>query len=174
MAASKTRSRRTRRGSRHEVRTWLGKDLFDRLSREAAARELNLSQCVRDLLREHFELQLEAAEVLAGRRPGDRSPQSSPVCALLEATEARISALLAECRAEVGDVESEVRLVASMVQQAYLGVLSRLPPFSSQERESLIESVQRSHKSWEESVATVFQEGGPRLLQVVYRREKET
>src|SRR4029453_10757615 len=77
---SGTRARRRypmSRAMRPPVRTHLDSDDQDRLDREASARGVSASQCLRDGLREYFALRAEVATALDGPGPtngGDGAP----------------------------------------------------------------------------------------------------
>lgn len=158
MGEARNRSkRRAKRGSRHEVRVWLGKDLYDRLSREAAARELNLSQCIRELLGSHFELEREWSP------PWESSsiaPDVPAAQSLFEALAERLTEPLREREENLAAIDTSVRTLAAMIQQAYLGVVARLPPIPESERAERHEAARRALDAWSETVLGVVRSGG--------------
>ena len=162
--ASQRRTRRTKRGSRHEVRAWLGKDLYDRLSREAAARELNLSQCVREILNSYFEIERERAGASTGSVRDGRTLDTQPFSAMLEATELRMSALLQERGEELAALDSTICVLAAMIQQAYLGLIARLPTIPKSERRERDQIARQALLAWLDSVEGVVQSNQSAVL----------
>ncbi len=165
--ASERRTRRIKRGSRHEVRAWLGKDLYDRLSREAAARELNLSQCMREILNSYFEIERERSDGLTGSARDGQTLDTQPFRVLLEATELRISALLQERGEELAALDSTICVLAAMIQQAYLGLVARLPTIPEFERPERDQIARQALRAWLDSVEGVVRSNESAVLRAL-------
>lgn len=170
MGEARNRSkRRAKRGSRHEVRVWLGKDLYDRLSREAAARELNLSQCIRELLSSHFELQGDWSAAWRDLPTGGGPTDVLGNQTLLRSVDERLTSLIGDSGDEFASIDAEVEVVAAMIQQAYLGIVARLPPLPDAEKDERHNAARRALDAWVESVADVCRGGGAVPLAAVRR-----
>jgi hypothetical protein len=150
--------------ARHEIRVWLGRDLYDRVLREAAARGTTTSQCVRECLDEYFLLKQQAALALGVGAEGADAPQAAGQRlshALLDALEQRVVSEIRGTRVHLDGVGEKIRLLGCMIDQAYQGLVGRLPDVVPELREARIASVEQSTWRWRRAVASLFREGGP-------------
>ena len=78
--------------ARHELRAWMDREGYERLLREAAARDLSTSKCVRECLHEYFSLKdmMSLPPAAASDPTSHSSPARRPV-SLFEAIEAAIA-----------------------------------------------------------------------------------
>src|SRR5437879_11945705 len=85
------------------IRTHLSAEEQERLGKEATARGISISQCIRECLAEYFALRAEVATAFeTPGRPGE--PRTGRIHTLLARTEARLVATLETCaEADDGD-----------------------------------------------------------------------
>ena len=147
---SPSRRRQRSVGARHEVRVWLSRDTYDRVAREASARRGTLSQSVRECLEEYFLLKQEIASALTPS-PGEGATTGEGVRlahALLDDQERRIVAEIERRDARLEAVLDHVRLVGCMVDQAYFGLVARLPDIEPGLRTARRAAAEEATRRW--------------------------
>jgi hypothetical protein len=150
--------------ARHEIRVWLGRDLYDRVLREAAARGTTTSHCVRECLDEYFVLKQQAALALGIGSGGGRAPHAAGQRlshALLDALEQRVVSEIRSTEVHLDGVAEKIRLLACMIDQAYQGLVGRLPEVPPDLREARIATAEEATRRWRRAVGSLFREGGP-------------
>jgi hypothetical protein len=150
--------------ARHEIRVWLGRDLYDRVLREAAARGTTTSHCVRECLDEYFVLKQQAAVALGIASDGGHAPQAAGQRlshALLDALEQRVVSEIRSTEVHLDGVAEKIRLLACMIDQAYQGLVGRLPEVPPGLREARIAAADEATSRWRRAVGSLFREGGP-------------
>ncbi len=158
---STSRRRRRSVGARHEVRVWLSRDTYDRVAREASARRGTLSQSVRECLEEYFLLKQEIASALTPS-PGEGATTGEGVRlahALLDDQERRIVAEIERRDARLEAVLDHVRLVGCMVDQAYFGLVARLPDIEPGLRSARAAAAEASRRAWRNHVRAMHAAG---------------
>ena len=162
-AAKSERIPQSRDRARHEARTWLGRAGYDQLLREASARSVSVSECIRSCLEEYFTLRRELAEAL-GTKPGPAAESQAGTRlahSLLDRLEQNV---VKEIRAQEGRVDAvleALRLVACMVDQAYEGLVGRLPDVEEEVRKQRIAIAHDAAQRWRRAVNRLHNAGGP-------------
>jgi hypothetical protein len=149
------------RAMRPPVRTHLESDDQERLDREAAARGVSVSQCIRDCLREYFALRAEVATALDGPGPtpgGDAAP-TGLIHTLFARTEGRLVATLETCAEAVDRVRAEVRLVQTMLDRLTFLYLVHTPEVPAAQRDTALGSGTRRHASWRQAAVRMADDG---------------
>jgi len=148
--------------ARSELRSWMDREGYERLLREAAARDLSASKCVRECLREYFALKDTMA--LPPDAKADPASGSSPArrpASLFEAVEAAIAGALQESDRRTSAVLEKLRLLACMLDQAYQGIVVQMVEADPATREARIARATESAKRWRRAVAALYRDGGP-------------
>jgi hypothetical protein len=140
-------------GRMMELRIWLGRELYERVSREAAIRGISLSAVVRTCLQEYFALRDELASSIEDDTGGQgiRTP-SKTLHLLIAHSEARIRGGLEGQDEELGRIRRTLRHLEVMVDQLYLGLMVHLPEPSARRYEAHLASAERRHGSWRKAV----------------------
>ena len=164
---------------RHEVRVYVGADLYERLVREAASRRITVSECVRADLREFYAIKEELMAPLEVRDHGGEVRRRI-IHQLLAEMETRLVAGLDRLSVEFSDaVARQSVLLASMIDQAYTGISVFLDgEIPAEARDARVESARLLRiRAWRNQVSRLIEEGGPKLLEsaghVVGPRERE-
>jgi hypothetical protein len=149
----------------HEVRVYVGGDLYERLVREAASRRITVSECVRADLGEFYAIKDELMAPLEVR-DGGGEVRRRIIHQLLAEMEMRLIAGLDRLSVEFGDaVARQSVLLASMIDQAYTGISVFLDgEIPAEARDARVESARLRITAWKNGVARLIQEGGPKLL----------
>lgn len=163
--ASGDASRRRRRsvGARHELRAWLSRDTYDRLSREASARHATLSHCVRECLDEYFGLKQEIASALTPSS-GDAATSAEGMRlahALLDENARRIVSEIERRDARLETLLDQIRRVGCMVDRAYLGLVARLPDIEPRLRAARLAEAEEKTRRWRRIVREMHAAGEP-------------
>jgi hypothetical protein len=136
-----------------ELRIWLGRELYERVSREAAIRGMSLSGVARTCLQEYFALRDELASSIEDDTGGQgiRSP-SKTLHLLIAQAEARIRSGLQGQDEELAQIRRTLRKLEIMADQQYLGLMVHLPEPSARRYEAHLASAERRHGLWRNAV----------------------
>ena len=159
-----------RRRYRHEVRVYVGADLYERLVREAASRRITVSECVRTDLTEFYAIKDELMAPLEVRDDGGEVRRRI-IHQLLAEMERRIVAGLDRLSVEFSDaVGRQSVILGSMIDQAYTGIMLFLDgKISAEALDARAESTRLRVRAWRNEVSRLFEEGGPKLLESASR-----
>ena len=148
-------------GARHEVRAWLSRDTYDRLSREASARHGTLSQAVRECLEEYFVLKQEIASALTPAPGGETTTGEGMrlAHALLDENARRIVSEIQRRDARLEALLEKIRLVGCMVDRAYLSLVARLPDVEPSLRAARLAAAEESTRRWRRVVRDLHRQG---------------
>lgn len=155
---------------RHEVRVYVGGDLYERLVREAASRRITVSECVRADLREFYAIKDELMAPLEVRDGGGEGRRRI-IHQLLAEMELRLIAGLDRLSVEFSDaVGHQSVILASMIDQAYTGIMLFLDgEISAEALDARAESTRLRVRAWRNEVSRLVEEGGPKLLESASR-----
>ena len=145
--------------ARSELRSWMDREGYERLLREAAARDLTASKCVRECLREYFALKDTMA--LPPSREADRDAAAVRPASLFEAIEGAIAGALQESERRTNAVLEKLRLLACMLDRTYEGIVVQMVAPDPTTREARIARATESAKRWRRAVAALYRDGGP-------------
>lgn len=140
---------------RHEIRSMAGAELYGRLLREAAARGLTVSECVRRELEELYAFRDELGDALriAG---GDGAPARGLFDAALKGLEARLAGNFGAQLERLDRIERHLARLDAMVDRFYLGVMLHLEDVPEQLRAGRLKRASERHRAWIEVVAQMI------------------
>jgi hypothetical protein len=133
------------RRSQFELRCYAGPDLYQRVLREAAARRISVSECLRSDLSAYYAIQDELAGVIEvdqslGAQPGRRILHT-----LLAEMETRLAASMDR---QSSVFEESLRAVAWMIDRALLVLLGTLEEGSDDGRPRRPLTAVQRHDAW--------------------------
>lgn len=136
---------------RHEIRCMAGAELYGRLLREAAARGLTLSECVRRELEELYTFRDELGDALriAGE---DGTPARGLFDAALKGLEARLAGNFGAQAQRFERLDSNLARLEAMIDRFYLGVMLHLEDVPEQLRSARLKRASERHRAWLEVV----------------------
>jgi hypothetical protein len=137
---------------------------YERLLREAAARDLSASKCVRECLREYFALKDTMAlppSAELDRNTGSSTPPRP--ASLFEAIEGAIAGALQESDRRANAILEKLRLLACMLDRSYEGIVVQLVDADPATREARIARATESTKRWRRAVVALYRDGGPEV-----------
>ena len=139
---------------RHEIRSFAGAELYGRLLREAAARNMTVSECVRRELEELYAFRDELGDALriAG---GDETPARGLFDAALKGLEARMAGNFGAQMERLDRIERDLARLEAMVDRFYLGVMLHLEDVPEQLRAGRLKRASERHRAWLEVVARI-------------------
>jgi hypothetical protein len=134
------------------LRTHLNAEDHERLEREAAARGITVSQCMRDCLHEYFAFRAELATALDTPGEATKTP-TGLIHSLLAQTEGRLVAALDALADAVAHGRAEVRLVQAMLDRLAFLYLTHTPEVTMAQRDEALASGTRRHATWRRAAA---------------------
>ena len=136
---------------RHEVRSYAGAELYGRLLREAAARGMTVSECVRRELEELYAFRDELGDAL--RIAGDDgAPARGLLDAALKGMEARLAGNFGSQLERLDRIARDLSRVEAMVDRFYLGVMLHLEDVPEPLRPARLQRAAERHRAWREVV----------------------
>jgi hypothetical protein len=138
------------------LRTHLTAEDHQRLEREAAARGITVSQCMRDCLHEYFAFRAELATALDTPDEATKTP-TGLIHSLLAQTEGRLVATLDALAAAVTRGQEDVRLVQAMLDRLAFLYLTHTPEVAMPQRDEAFASGTRRHATWRRASARLAQ-----------------
>ena len=147
-----------RKRSQYEVRSYVPRDLYDRLLREAAARNLNVSQCVRADLEEFYAIRDELTLAVSAR-PAETAPGRRIMHTLLAEMEARIAADVDLQTPRLLAIEQRLAQIASMIDRHYAGMMLHLPGVPDADAKARSTSALERHRAWKCAVRELLRDG---------------
>jgi hypothetical protein len=136
---------------RHEIRCMAGAELYGRLLREAAARGLTLSECVRRELEELYAFRDELGDAL--RIAGDDgTPARGLFDAALKGLEARLAGNFGAQAERLDRLGTNLARLEAMIDRFYLGVMLHLEDVPEQLRSVRLKRASERHRAWLEVI----------------------
>jgi hypothetical protein len=150
------------RGRQEELRVWLPPELYNRVLRESAVRGVSLSRCVRDRLEAHFGLEEELLDIIERKDvpSADQATGTALRLRLLDELEERLGATLGRQAESLEQIASDVRLVACLVDRAYVGLLATLAFQDLGDVDARTAQVGKYHATWRRAAGRLWRDGG--------------
>jgi len=150
------------RGRQEELRVWLPPELYNRVLRESAVRGVSLSRCVRDRLEAHFGLEEELLDIVERSDApfADQATGTALRLRLLDELEERLGATLGRQAESLEQIASDVRLVACLVDRAYVGLLATLAFQDLRDVDAPSAQVNKNHAIWRRAAGRLWRDGG--------------
>jgi hypothetical protein len=147
------------RGKRrpYEVRAYVSRELYDRLLREAAARHLNVSECLRADLEEFYAIRDELASAVSAKA-AETSPGRRIMHTLLSEMEARIAADITSQAPRLLEIEKRLAQVAAMIDRHYAGMMLHLPEVPDSDAKARSTSALNRYRAWKRAVTELLQD----------------
>lgn len=135
----------------HQVRTYLGTELYERVLREAAVQRCSVSECIHDALQEVYAirdelsrpLKLPGHEESAGARLGHR---------LVDELDERIMGAFSRQLDEIQALSEQLRRLEAMADRQYVSLMLYLPDVAEAEAEARSTSANRRYQAWRRAV----------------------
>ena len=135
----------------HRVRSSIGRELYERLLREAASRRISVSHCIRMDLEELYAIRDELSQPIEfTRSAGAAKPRL--IHRLLAETETRLAADLDRHLAEVGALGDAVRRLEAMLDRQYVGLMLYLPDVAEELHDAQAKAAHRRYEAWRRAV----------------------
>ena len=135
----------------HRVRASVGSALYERILREAAARRLSVSHCIRLDLQELYAIRDELARPIEMTAPGP-GKRSALLHRLLAETETRLAADLGRQLGELDALRDAVRRLEVMLDRQYVGLMLYLPEVPAKSEDARARGALRRYEAWKEAV----------------------
>jgi hypothetical protein len=136
---------------RHEIRSFAGAELYGRLLREAAARGMTVSECVRRELEELYAFRDELGDALR-ITSDDGAPARALFDAALNGLEARLAGNFGAQLERLERVNTDLARLEAMIDRFYLGVMLHLEDVPEQLRSVRLKRASERHRAWLEVV----------------------
>jgi len=143
----------------HRVRSSVGAELYERILRDAAARRISVSHCIRADLEELYAIRDELSRPIEMKATGAGRP-SGLLHRLLAETETRLAADLGRQLEELDALRGSVRRVELMLDRQYIGLMLYLPDLPQDTEESRVRAALRRYEAWKQAVERLVGQGG--------------
>jgi hypothetical protein len=144
---------------RKEVHCYLTVGDFRRLKQEAAAREVSVSKCAADCLREYFALRVDMASAVASPgQPGQ--PQHGLIHSILARTEERLAATLDAHAERTTELHHALHGLEAMLDRLTLLYLIHTPELPDDLKDGAVATAKRRYGNWRRAVDRLIRAGG--------------
>ena len=142
----------------HRVRSSIGRELYERLLREAASRRISVSHCIRMDLEELYAIRDELSQPIElTRSAGAAKPRL--IHRLLAETETRLAADLDRHLAEVTALGDVTRRLEAMLDRQYVGLMLYLPDVADELHDDQAKVALRRYEAWRRAVEKLLDGG---------------
>ena len=142
----------------HRVRASVNSALYERILREAAARRLSVSHCIRLDLQELYAIRDELARPVEMTAPGP-GKRSALLHRLLAGTETRLAADLGRQLGELDALRDAVHRLEVMLDRQYVGLMLYLPEVPAKSEDTRARGALRRYEAWREAVEQLLRGG---------------
>jgi hypothetical protein len=132
------------------VRTNVNRALYERIVREAAARAISVSECIRRDLEEIYALR-DAAVTREGAGAGGAST--------IELVAAEVANRLADPLGELQEIVPKLQQIEAMIDRHYAGVMGYLSEPSTGDEPARLRAASRRYDAWRRAVAELLGAG---------------
>jgi hypothetical protein len=142
----------------HRVRASVGRELYERILREAASRRISVSHCIRMDLEELYAIRDELSQPIeVTRSAGAARPRL--IHRLLAETETRLAADLDRHLAEVAALGDAIRRLEAMLDRQYVGLMLYLPDVADELHDAHAKAALRRYEAWRRAVEQLLDGG---------------
>jgi hypothetical protein len=143
---------------KHELRTFVNREDYKRVEREAGTRRASVAKTVRDCLTEYFNLREELATAMT--EPGKAGEEHSGkiIHTLLARTEERIAVTIERLEERISQLYDQNLILTAMLDRLYLGVMIHLPEVPKDLADGALASANRRHMNWLKAVEKILAE----------------
>jgi hypothetical protein len=142
----------------HRVRSSIGRELYERLLREATSRRISVSHCIRMDLEELYAIRDELSQPIeVTHSAGVAKPRL--IHRLLAETETRLAADLDRHLAEVAALGDAVRRLEAMLDRQYVGLMLYLPDVADELHDDQAKAALRRYEAWRRAVEKLLDGG---------------
>ena len=141
----------------HRVRSSIGRELYERLLREAASRRISVSNCIRMDLEELYAIRDELSQPIEVTRSAAARPRL--IHRLLAETETRLAADLDRHLAEVTALGDAIRRLEAMLDRQYVGLMLYLPDVADELHDDQAKVALRRYEAWRRAVEKLLDGG---------------
>lgn len=143
----------------YRIRSSVSSALYERILREAAARRLSVSRCIRADLQELYAIRDELARPIQVA-PAEPGKKSALLHRLLAETETRLAADLGRQIGELESLRSAVRRIEVMLDRQYAGLMLYLPDVPENREDARARGAHRRYEAWKEAVRNLLHRAG--------------
>jgi len=144
---------------RREVHSYLSVGDFRRLKQEAAAREISVSKCAADCLREYFALRVEmASAIVSPGQPGE--PHHGLIHSILARTEERLAATIDAQGEQTAHLHQALQTLEAMLDRLTLLYLIHTPELPDEMKDGAVATAKRRYSNWRRAVDRLIRAGG--------------
>lgn len=140
----------------YEIKSYVTKDLYDRVRLEAVARKTKMAMIIRDSLEKYFTLQEEFASAI--EIPGNLGDTHSGkiIHTLLARTEERMEMVIKDLDEKLEVSYKKLHLLIVMVDQFYLDLMQYLPKIPEKMMPQMQALAKLRYDGWLKSVEIIL------------------
>ncbi len=142
---------------KYQIKTYLSKELYQRVVQEAALRKTTLSKILRDGLMEYFILREEMASAIESPGQLGENHTGQIIHTLLARTEERLALIVNQLEKKLHVTQVDLGFIITMLDQFYFDLMQYLPKLPSELAGHALALAKARHTKWRETIEKTSQ-----------------
>ncbi len=142
---------------KYQIKTYLSKELYQRVTQEAALRRTTLSKILRDGLMEYFILREEMASAIESPGQLGENHTGQIIHTLLARTEERVALIVNQLEKKLGATHADLRFLITMIDRFYFDLMQYLPKLPIELTQNALATAKMRHEKWRETIEKISQ-----------------
>jgi hypothetical protein len=142
---------------KYEIKTYVTKDIYQRVSKEAGEKKSTMAQVIREGLIEYFLLREELANAIESPGNLGENHTGKVIHTLLARTEERMSLTVSKLEKKLDGFQQKQELLIAMVDQFYLSLMQCIPKPHEELTSAAIAAANLRYQQWLKDVEKILQ-----------------
>ncbi len=140
---------------KYEIKTYVSKDIYQRVTQEALARRSTRAKIIRDGLSEYFLLREEMASAVESPGKLGENHTGKVIHTLLARTEERMKIIVDHLENKVVENNTQLITLITMVDRFYFDLMRYLPKLPTELMNQAIATAKIRYEQWQEEVKKI-------------------
>ncbi|MCD6040238.1 MAG: hypothetical protein K0S27_1638 [Gammaproteobacteria bacterium] len=135
---------------KYEIKTYVSKDIYQRVTQESLARRTTRAKIIRDGLSEYFLLREEMANAI--ETPGELGDHHTGkiIHTLLARTEERLKLIIDHLETQITETQTQLKTLTHKVDQFYFDLMHYLPRIPPELENHAKATAEARYRKWQE------------------------
>jgi hypothetical protein len=140
---------------KYEIKTYVSKDIYQRVTQEALTRRSTRAKIIRDGLSEYFLLREEMASAIESPDELSENHTGKVIHTLLARTEERIKLMIDHLENKVVKNDTQLKTLIIMVDRFYFELMQYLPKLPTELTSHAIATARVRYEQWQKEIEKI-------------------